>query len=526
MHFIRNDISTAWSALPPVGKTPKPQAHSAAVFAAVRSGDVERVASLLHAYDVDLSAIDEGTGETALHRAVTAGSVEIVTMLLARVHDHPCVLHAPDRAGYTPLMCAAMTRDVPIMKRLVDAGAGLGNLADLANQLNSDADAKRSFEHCLSIVLALTQAGGDLSKAVDVALDQGLESSARCLFEALDDPRCLFTEYIRAGQFDRVAIMVGRGWIKDTDLIDSIDEAIRSGNEPFIQCVTDYCAADYERSLMLHYALDGDVRGVSIIVGDGPPAAHALQTISMMKDRSREERLTAMKMITGAMPPGFVPNMPGAADRNDMEGLILLLESGVVLSSVNLHRALAMAAEQQDRAAMKVLQGYGANALDVLRVAAHEHTWVAGLASSAIEFSVLDNPSITDRATHLAMLKACLGSSPKMESGAMSLMLEEAKARRFDRVALLMEANVPTAYLLIDLIKENHRDIARKMIAMKADVASAVSTLQESMQAHAVVGDREKARNDQDVINGLMLEMTLVAQAENWTNQTPAGPAT
>ncbi|WP_415792133.1 ankyrin repeat domain-containing protein [Bordetella tumulicola] len=108
-------------AMASIGELTEPPFSAQDIFDTVELGNATALRFMLDESQFDLTTADETNGETILHRAISLGRDEITEMLLQLANDHdPRMLNAQDRQGSTPLMHAAVKRNVALMKALID----------------------------------------------------------------------------------------------------------------------------------------------------------------------------------------------------------------------------------------------------------------------------------------------------------------------------------------------------------------------------------------------------------------------
>jgi ankyrin repeat protein len=96
------------------------------IFQAVRAGDVTRVRALLDARP-DLVRARGEQDRTPLAEAVGSKQVAVAAVLIERGAD----VNAADAEGVTPLVVAAVLGDAPMVRLLLDAGARVGDQANV-----------------------------------------------------------------------------------------------------------------------------------------------------------------------------------------------------------------------------------------------------------------------------------------------------------------------------------------------------------------------------------------------------------
>lgn len=101
--------------------------------------------------------------------------------------------------------------------------------------------------------------------------------------------------------------------------------------------------------------------------------------------------------------------------------------------------------------------------------------WVCVLAYTQLKFQFIDHELAINEKAKETVLKRWLGWGQGVKQGAQDLLACAVKMGRFDVVKLLVDANVPTADLLMDLGKSRRRGSARHVINAGGDVAAAVS---------------------------------------------------
>ena len=97
----------------------EPSENQRALLKAAQIGDIPAIHAALRA-GADVNAVD-GTGYSALHIAVRAQHVESARCLLR----HGAHVDAIQVAVGTPLALASVNGDLPMVRLLLDAGAGL-----------------------------------------------------------------------------------------------------------------------------------------------------------------------------------------------------------------------------------------------------------------------------------------------------------------------------------------------------------------------------------------------------------------
>ncbi|WP_415792135.1 ankyrin repeat domain-containing protein [Bordetella tumulicola] len=213
-------------AMASIGELTEPPFSVQDIFDAVESGNAAALRIMLDEGQFDLTTADETNGETILHRAISLGRDEITEMLLQLANEHdPRMLNAQDRQGSTPLMHAAVKRNVALMKALIDMqGKTNGDVnSDLAKRdvvvqtlmsieaqhdiprtfrrvfkcpqthaSNSYVDAEATTSYCVNNAVAwLLQRDALRANDVVAALDYAKQSGDEQTALALTDPRTL-----------------------------------------------------------------------------------------------------------------------------------------------------------------------------------------------------------------------------------------------------------------------------------------------------------------------------------------------
>lgn len=236
------------------------------IFEMAALGQAGLLADWIDATEFDLTTLDDSTGETLLHRALSAGQNDVVMMLLDRAGNDSRVIDVKDRDGYTPLMRAAAVNNVPMMQALVERGARSDDRVEVP-ALSPDSDAwlemsivkpqivpdasdalgvtvsiaRRRYGQLVSGSLRgsvdvtahaaaaqmLVDARGDLSRAFEMAVERKSAYAAKFYFDALRDAVAPVRD-LAAPSTRRYDVLAALLW------------AQQSGDESQVEAITKY----------------------------------------------------------------------------------------------------------------------------------------------------------------------------------------------------------------------------------------------------------------------------------------------
>ncbi|GFU20476.1 apoptosis-stimulating of p53 protein 1 [Nephila pilipes] len=133
---------------------------------AALEGELELVKKTASEVPNPSAANDEGI--TALHNAICAGHVEVVTFLV----EFGCDVNAQDSDGWTPLHCAASCNNLPMVKFLVERGACIfaTTLSDHETAAEKCEEDEEGFDGCSEYLYSLQENLGVMNNGMVYAV--------------------------------------------------------------------------------------------------------------------------------------------------------------------------------------------------------------------------------------------------------------------------------------------------------------------------------------------------------------------
>ncbi|KAF8763355.1 apoptosis-stimulating of p53 protein 1-like isoform X2 [Argiope bruennichi] len=133
---------------------------------AALEGELELVKKTANEVPNPSAANDEGI--TALHNAICAGHVDVVTFLV----EFGCDVNAQDSDGWTPLHCAASCNNLPMVKFLVERGACIfaTTLSDHETAAEKCEEDEEGFDGCSEYLYSLQENLGVMNNGIVYAV--------------------------------------------------------------------------------------------------------------------------------------------------------------------------------------------------------------------------------------------------------------------------------------------------------------------------------------------------------------------
>ncbi|GBN04573.1 Apoptosis-stimulating of p53 protein 1 [Araneus ventricosus] len=133
---------------------------------AALEGELELVKKTANEVPNPSAANDEGI--TALHNAICAGHVDVVTFLV----EFGCDVNAQDSDGWTPLHCAASCNNLPMVKFLVERGACIfaTTLSDHETAAEKCEEDEEGFDGCSEYLYSLQENLGVMNNSIVYAV--------------------------------------------------------------------------------------------------------------------------------------------------------------------------------------------------------------------------------------------------------------------------------------------------------------------------------------------------------------------
>ncbi|GIY84907.1 apoptosis-stimulating of p53 protein 1 [Caerostris darwini] len=133
---------------------------------AALEGELELVKKTAGEVPNPSAANDEGI--TALHNAICAGHVDVVTFLV----EFGCDVNAQDSDGWTPLHCAASCNNLPMVKFLVERGACIfaTTLSDHETAAEKCEEDEEGFDGCSEYLYSLQENLGVMNNGIVYAV--------------------------------------------------------------------------------------------------------------------------------------------------------------------------------------------------------------------------------------------------------------------------------------------------------------------------------------------------------------------
>ncbi|MVW78698.1 ankyrin repeat domain-containing protein [Bordetella sp. 02P26C-1] len=521
MGQIQSQISRAMSSHHSLDASIRLRATDEEVFAAVREGDATRLCYLLYEYEVDLTAVDEATGHSALHLAITRKDSEIVALLLECAVDDPRILDAQDREGYTPLMRAADNADVAMMLTLY--GAGARRVVDLswvvdfdhpdaAAEMAAQAGVGRSF----TLANAIVNGRGDLLESFKYAVRFRQHSAVPVLFSAGADTYSALKHFVLEERWDHVNYMLSEKLTREHDVLRLLEEAVRSGNEEVIRNLVSQDQPEEARTLAVRFVCAGDVEGLQALFKSGLSPYDVLGDIANVPDRTDEQKSVAMKRILDAMPSEWeleekkvVEMYKRLSKMHKTDAVKLTIAAGVPADF-----ALRHFSDFTDFGVLTDLIANGSEpaAIDFLAREGDDDERGYPILAIVMLYWVLRQESST-RDEKIARLEWMISLAKDLE-GAAAVILDSAWRRGDQRTQkLLIDAYAPSTQMLMALAKDGQREMVRDLFfdAKRSDLAwttklhlgPAMQQLIRNSEDHARRGEHNAARREQIGANNL-----------------------
>lgn len=444
-------------------------------FRSIQDGDIQTVSCLLQDHRIGLAAIDGASGKTALHLAISLGHDEIAKRLLEEAGTDPCVLDAHDREQYTPLMRAALMKNVAMMQALIQAGASTDRLA-----LSGGDPALKPFD--LFAIRMLSIARGDLSTAFEDAVTKFNSDLATLFFDAGADSLLVLRNCVKKHNWREMVWMIDEGFAREGEFLSVLSDMLRVGyGQAGLPMPRDVAASSIMQrpwNAIRDLSDSAKVEALSIFLKAGSPIDGLVQRVVWSLSTQREDEWD-----------------------KKMDMLRLLFAAGA--SSAGAFMSLA---ERGDRRSVQRLLSFGADFFTPMITLRNRRDNASAdvIADEAMKYVIQrQQPD----ALKIARLKDVMfGGGMK---AAVQLLRDEVNATRFDAVAvaILIAAKVPTTEVLMELARERKRESARKMIELGADVASAMNFLCVKAKYGGVANKHEVRRRAQDAANELALAL-------------------
>lgn len=498
---------------------PRSVAPHHAIFDAVTEGNPVRLAALLRYHEVDLSAVEPASGQTALHLALTLGHTDIAAILVHHAGGDPEVIQARDRDGYTPIMCAVLLGNGPMVKALYQAGAraidpsatlyfGPYHPSTAVTQERIDADIAVQF---------LSRAEGNITQAFELALQEGGDSmSAYLLYRAGADTRAVLEHFILAQRWELAEEIVSNLLIATEDLMAIMEQALPLPDRGLIQKLIAWDWGNTTPQLIIRFAVDKrlaelnallDAMDTPLLTAEGRPQHNvesALLKLTAVEDLSYADKIAALRTIihASAASPVTKPDFTFVIDPLVTAGKLKQVEP-FFYAGVTMEPTMIRLAKAGDKAAVRGLEQVAAVALNLLvDNRDRSEKWLAAV-SYAFLAKKLGEPQSVDEKIGFVRTVTRLGGSA--EQGAIELLADKLRAGHMASVKLLIAGEVPTAGLLMDLARTRNRSLAGKLIATGGDIAGALKTLTTNVEIYTAGRKHEEARRESDAFNVLMM---------------------
>lgn len=316
-----------------------PKISNDELFRAVINADRDRLSSMFEQGQVDLTAIHDAHGQTALHMAIASGHGDIVKMLLNVAHDDPFIVNVLDRQGYTPLMRAAALDDVSMMQDLIHAGATTDN--SIKNYRSPPSN--RSAQDAAVIkAMVLMAAGGDKTVALQLAVKSLMYGVADLFSNAGANGAQALRHFAEQRDQSCVHVMINRRYADEDDVERVLDYAARAGDVRTATMLIMGGASETE--LLKHYAGVGETIGLKVLFDAGAVANEAFENIldaSYLTKTQKMERFSAL-LKAGGNADDLLEEL---GERNDIGAQRMLIVAGA--PAVNMLMDLARAGKRE-----------------------------------------------------------------------------------------------------------------------------------------------------------------------------------
>lgn len=491
MGLVQSLVTRESSAMLSIGVLTPPDFSLNELFDAVQSGDTDTLPYMLDGGQVDLTCIDEVSGDTLLHRAISLGHGAITQLLMDKADNDPNVLNALDRQGYTPLMLAAAARNVTLMKALIDAGAGTDgsmNLGDLKGEFNFFT-AVTGAKLCALTALFLIEARGDISKAFELAVKYEVPYAEKLYLDAGADAMSA-AQHVPCPR--GVKRMFDLGYVGVGDKLAILEQAKLTGHAELTRLLADY---DELSSVLDH-----------------------------MQDRPDGEKIAVIRSFISAEPSraqswgGWAlhrcKNFRGGKWSDDafkpkhFDYLKLMVSAGA-----QMEQTLVSMTVYGERVAIQRLVESGADvtgAVSYFRKSEYyvqnNHAQYIDILTDAVTLkNLLQKDCALPEKGRIALLKVYIRDG--MRDVANELIRDKVKAEHsLDAARLLILAGASATKALMDLGRETGdraaaRAIARQLIHVGADFAPAMNRLFEQSKEYKESGEPEAAKSALDAAN-------------------------
>lgn len=488
------------------------------VWDAVRSGNANSLAELLHTPTASLTSLDDETGETVLHLAASLDNHEVLQALLRDPRCDQDQLELQDKQGYTPLMRAVERTDARAMELLTTASDDSRDF--FSSSTYNDSFPTDSARQHASLATLYCRSEGNSSVAVQYAIRAENSESARFFVDLGGDPLASIRKITVARQapdsylsycYDKYAVMSDQvGWSLDKGLIDAshlmlaIDEASAAGEDD----ITRFLAKHLARAAP-EQQLDNAIHFASKNVNQALPGLFS----GIKKDYS-DDLLTVLhsKTLTNnvKVPLAHMMSLHSQVDssvmvsqlfrQRDYESLALLIKAEVPVSF--LVRGLIFD-RQYDQ--LPLLASLGADVESLLSNDTYKslhgnpndlEELGAALAGAAIShFMFKDEGLSNDQKTE--KLQLWLTNYAVAKQGAVKALTEQARdssaAGLLDRVKPMIDAGVSTTELLGELGKRSLRSTALEFLKRDADFDSSTKNIGRAMEMLIAEGESHGA---------------------------------
>lgn len=312
-----------------------PKIPNEKLFSAVIDADRDRLLSLFKHGQVDLTAIHDAHGQTALHMAIALGHDGIARILLSAAHDDPQVVNALDRQGYTPLMRAAALDDVDMMQVLIHAGATTDNrIKDYRYPPANPSQQDRAVIKAMILMAA----GGDKTVALQLAVKDYRYEVAELFANAGANGAQALRHFAEQRDQRCVHTMINRHYADEDDVERVLNHAARTGSVRMATMLIMEGASETE--LLKQYAGFGETTSLKTLFNAGAVANEAFEHIleaSYLTKTQKMERFSAL-LRAGGDADDLLDEL---GERNDVEAQRMLIVAGAPAANVLMDLARA-----------------------------------------------------------------------------------------------------------------------------------------------------------------------------------------
>ncbi|GAB3078610.1 hypothetical protein GCM10027287_13170 [Bordetella muralis] len=470
MESIQRLASQALFAMQSIGDFAEPTLSDQDIFSVVASGDVEVLSNALDESQFDLQTVDNATGKTILHLAVSLGHEEITSMLLERAENALGLLEAKDWHGYTPLMHAIATQNIVLMHVLAKAHADTGRLAPNLDQADFERAKART----------LIEAYRDLCTAFEFAAQNWENNGLKLRFEAGEDTPPTMENGITA-----MRTMIEHECIRADDVLDPLKNALKTGDKAAIAGLTKPGVVRLTLAAMRNRPDTEKIAALKTFINAGSDTKHWISGVV------NEFLLnTDVSCI-----PAEERQKNASTVRDNLDDIRLMIAVGAPTIA-----ALTRLGKSNNGMMAQQLIALGADAIGAMRLLrAATHPAAHVIAAAALN-NLLETSDVADTEKVSALRTLIAAGAYKATSDLIRKMVSAGES--LDTVRLLIRAGASATAALLDLSRstDNKRAAQRRayqLIHMGADFSPPIDWLLRVIDSATEGGKQASASGNQ-----------------------------